>query len=705
MRSRWSRAVAFVAATAAVALVASCATQADNQQRSAADAGAQAQANGCDPQFPDSSYSNTQYYSLFFQIRSCELHDMPLSLDTSADPANAKSFSSGVGSGLTGPAVVWNAGDGSTQTGPSATIPKGSGSGYGALVGFMTLPAWDGYNPAPYGPCASSIQPDLGQAQLNPSNQCMATGSSDPKAKLVDVNDFSGSWAIYLPTATITADVVNSIPFPYVPSYDESADPKQSPGALATGLTVLRTMPGRGSLPLFDKGSTPYSEGPPSYSPPSDSFIPSACLDNVVVKNGENTDPYDTTDWSTKLAPPDSPDWDVTVATDLGGELPQNALFLTTGWINTFAGEFSKIQLGDPVNQEIAQRPHYFKLYLHEFDGAKCNGTTKRIPASVVGGTGNKFDVSGATLLGPLLVNSSFTSPNFTGTIFSASGGDPSLAFTRLTTQGTPVAMARAQLDDANLTGTAFGKTDMTGATLKGAKLFYADLSQVTGSPNLVDVQTCQTILPGQSKPTNNNCSALPSRKSWGDVTLSDCKPSQCAFTSIYNNTTRTLTKGLTRCDAGSSPGKFAAPQVINPLDTAQFGWTAATKAGSKGRLNCMITYSNGPWGKIRVLASNLSGQLKITVDSGACAAADASACLPKAAPAKLPHADESTDSALWPPARPSGDPIKISSATHEDSAARVTKFDVILCEPEAYTTPEGSSQPECSAKPKLPGY
>lgn len=704
-RNRWARIGGSIkVVTVGALLLASCGlaqTESTTQSREASGS-ENAMANGCLPDFPQSNYGNSQYYSLYFQFRSCLTNDVPLSIDIGATEGRGVQFSGGTASGQKGSAVVWDLGDGKSAHPPMTTVPMGSGSGYGETVGFMTLPFWDGLNPAPFGPCANSIQPDKGTATPKAQNHCELSGDPQPDAQLMRVNDFKGSWAVYLPTATIVADVINGVPYPYVAEFYHSSDPTSTPGAVATGTLLGRYLPGRSLIPFFTKGSAPYfnENGPPSQSPPGDSFIPTTCLDNLVVVNGENSSPKTQSDWSTAIND-GGHNWNLTVSND--GDQAPGMLFLTSGWMPTAGGQNSTIQLGDNINKQIAQRPHYFKAYLREVDGAAttgggCNGSESTVPAAMIGGRMTGVNVAGATLPAALIANSSLTSPNFSGSHLTQDGGDPSLAFSRIVPDSNPVSMVEAQLPKVNLTGAIFGDTDMTNATLKGARLFYADLSKVTGNVDTTDTLLCHTYLPGDTTESNFDCGSLPGQHTWPKINISNCKPSQCGFVGIYNNTTRTLTKGLQRCEYGNPATNLQAPGVISPLDTAHFGFQPGTDPGVKGKVNCVITYSNGPWGKVRIRVSNLSGSLSVTTDAGDCWLPDAGACLPKAAPAQLPQPSTSPDTALWPPTRPTNDPIKVSTTTATDSG--VTKLDVILCEPEAFTEATG-----CSTKAQLPSY
>ncbi|MFA7264979.1 MAG: pentapeptide repeat-containing protein [Candidatus Nanopelagicales bacterium] len=659
----------------------------------------------CDVQFPGGLRQDLQYYALSFQLASCLPNDIPLSVDVGAPRGTGTPIGTGLDGQAKGAAIAWNMGtDGSMALGtPTTTIPKGGGGAYGSLVGFTTVPSWNGFT-AQLGPCANSIVAENGQGSFGPGNFCeVNTSSIKSQTELLRRNDFKGSWAIYLPTATLLSQVETGVPFPYVPQYNQTTDPKTKPGAIGTGVALARFAPGRSLVPFFTEVTKPYGGGP-AKSPSDASFIPSTCTDNLVVKNGSNNDYRSASNWSTKMVPGGSNPYNVTINTDLSNAFAGSVLLFPSGWLNTSAGKYQTIPLGDTINKPISQKPHQFQASLKELAALTCDGSTKTNGIAMVGATVDGLSVGASKLYSPLIANSSVGGLRMKQAVAEAPA---EFVFSQFSdsTGGDTSTFANANLGGANLTGALLDGVNLSGASLQQTKLYYADLSKAEGfdDANVGNAKYCHTLLPDGW--ANDDCDDMPGQEKWPDLAAGSCHASDCFYTSVFNNTTRMMTRGLMTCDSGKFAGDLQASQTIAPLETGRFGMVTKGGAVDKANINCSLTYANGPWGKVQVNVSNTSGAWKADVGPGYCANSDANQCLPKAAPTVLPKASPVTETPMWPPARTDNAPVKVS--TRQYKAQGRTLLDIILCEPEAYgeqTDPTtGEKYTGCSPNAALP--
>lgn len=660
----------------------------------------------CEVQFPAGLKQDLQFYALSVQLASCLPTDLPLSVDVGTPSGSGTPIGNGLAGQAKGAGVAWNLGTDASNLSsgtPTSTIPKGGGGGYGALVGFTTIPSWNGFMPQT-GPCANSLVAANGQGAMGPTNMCAVnTDSLKSQTDLLARQDFKGDWAIYLPTATLMGKVVSGVPFPYVPQYNQSSDPKAKPGAIGTGVALARFAPGRSLVPFFSEVTKPYGGGP-AKSPAASSFIPGTCADNLVVQNGANSDYKAASNWSVKLAPGGSNPYNVTVNTDLSNAFEGSALLFPSGWLNTSGGKYQTIPLGDATNSSLARKPHQFQAALKELSELECAGSTKTNAIAMVGATVDGLTVGASNLVEPLIANSSLGGVRMKQTV---GGSGAQFVFSQFTGSSGDVGstFANANLGNINLTGSLLDGVNLSGASLQKATLYYADLSNVEGleDANLGNAKYCHTLLPDGW--ADDDCADMPGQAEWPTLAAGSCHPSDCIYVSVFNNTTRMLTKGLASCDSGKFAGDQHSPNTIAPLETGRFGMVAKGGVVDKENINCSLTYANGPWGKLQVSVSNTNNAWKIDAGPGFCANADASQCLPKAAPKTLPKATAVANAPLWPPARPDNAPVKVSTRKYQ--AQGRTLLDVIICEPEAYgeqTDPKtGEKYTGCSPAAALP--
>lgn len=696
-----TRAVPVVAVALTVGLFATACSTATDSQSVARNAG-----GDCQPQFPAGSRQDLQFYALSVQLASCLPNNIPLSIDVGAPSGTGTPIGTGLAGQAKGAGIAWNPGTdpGNTSLGsPVTTIPKGGDGGYGSLVGFTTLPSWNGLT-VQNGPCANSVVAANGQGSMGPTNMCMVnTDSLKTTTDLLQQQDFKGNWAIYLPTATLMGKVVAGVPFPYVPQYNQSPDPKTKPGAVGTGIALARFAPGRSEIPFFTEVTKPYGGGP-AKSPSSSSFVPSTCADSLVVQNGANSDYKAASNWSVKLSPGGSNPYNVTINTDFGNLFEGSALLFPSGWLNTNGGKYQTIPLGDATNKPLAQKPHQFQAALKELTDLQCDGSTKTNGIAMVGATVDGLSVGSSALASPLIANSSVGALRMKQAV---AGSPAQFVFSQFTNSSGDVGstFANANLGGANLTGALLDGVNLAGASLQKTTLYYADLSKADDidDANMGGAKYCHTLLP--SGWADDDCADMPGQQPWPTLAAGSCHTADCAYVSVFNNTTRMLTKGLVSCDSGKFAGDQPAPATIAPLETGRFGMVSKGGPVDKDNINCSLTYANGPWGKLQVSASNTAGFWNINAGPGFCAAADSSSCLPKAAPTVLPKASSVTETPMWPPARTTNDPVKVSTRQYQSQGR--TMVDVIICEPEAYgeqTDPvTGAKYTGCSPKPALP--
>ncbi len=750
-----------VGAVATLALVAGCAGPSAQSADSNTNIVRLADQATCQPIFNQlGDYGDIQYYRLSFQLMNCLPYDVPLSIDVGASDGsgtplgNPVSGQTAPGGNVKGAGVIWDSNNGSgVQSNGPATIPASGGSGAGKLVGFTTVPYWDGYSAGQSGPCANSIVATDGSGNLNPSAQCEVLPTTiDPNAQEIMRSDFQGNWAVFTPTGTLEAYVdtpamfgaatgqLNLNGYPYVSSYTQTPDVQNTPGAIATGIMLVRKSIDGEAEPFYynktadaPEGSKPYSKGPPSSSPPSGDFVASAsCADQLVVENGQNApvnpkNPTSQSIWNSALSD-SGHNWFLTTVYAEGYSSQQPSLFFLKGWGTSNHGQTSTLGLQTPTNKSLSLKPHTFQAYLQDSSKLSCNSGNQKV--QVLGGSLRSLDVSTAVLSNPLILNSTVRYANFSNTTTTGGGTVKSAIGYSLFLNGDDGSgnldaqsqFLNADLSNLNLMGTVFGDVDFTArlgkyaAAVKNSNLAYANMTNVKSKGmSQSGIIRCGTLLPsdgGLGQPgddMNNECHQLPGAAPWTTSPVSSCGTNSCAYVSLYNNTTRFLTLGNQTCKDGDALSDLRAPAVIAPLDTAQISFGPNAREQGDTKVDCSFTYANGPWGKVRVEVSNESGTMKATVNSGLCqsAVSDPNGCLPTAAPAKLvapcPNDGSASPTAapapgipctpvpstktpgLWPPARSDGSKIKFDTSTSVKNFA--TYLDVSLCEPEAFTS------------------
>jgi len=681
----------------------------------------------CDPAFSTGvDPADVNYYRVNFQMASCLPYELPMSVDISAPYANTPSNPLAQAASVTA-----DAGPGVSAGSVPNSIPEGGSDSSGAIVGFGTAPGWDGFMPPQQGPCANSVVASDGSGVVNPNAECeVQPASMKPDAKPVSKIDFSGRWTLYLPTGTIDAYVVTPsnyksgrfavAGYPYVSEYYQSSNPDAAPGALATGVALVRQNLVGEPQPLFisaTKGtptaSKTYKQGPPSSSPPAGDFVPTAgCLDSISVKNGANTSQSTASAWSSKISD-QGRSWQLSTIYGEGQGQANPFLYFLKGWAPTQNGSLSTIALNSNINKVLSRKAHTFQFYLQDLTGIKCSGSDKAVPFQMLGGSGSAVELTGAGLSSPLVGNSTFRFIDLRQV--NTAGSKGVMAYTALlpgkTTSGQSSAskLTSANLAGMNMTGSIFPNVDFGAANLKGANLAYADLSTSrTAQVNDVNAIYCQTRMPDGSINTDD-CNRLTGLSPWSGVSADGCNPARCSYVSVYNNTTRVLTKGQVECLKGDQIGDVSTPSYLAPLETAQlsFGPGYGTDR-SITDVRCSFTYANGPWGKVQVALDNSSAQgFEATASGGYCQGRDSAECLPLAAPKTLdpfdPDAEESDDddatNGLYPPARDDNSPVKVS--TTKATKGNATYYTVVMCEPEAYD--EATSQ--CNTQPALPAW
>ncbi len=702
---------------------------------------------GCAPSYPVAPTSDQQYFRLSMQLISCMPDEIPLSLEIgspvgSGTPLSGANKAGVSGSSLTGADFLWDAGDGNGETKPKSYIARGGpdGNSAGALVGVSTVPWWDGYSPTPnsdQGPCANSDKMSDGTGTQLPGNICsIIDGSGNSDASFAQQTDFKGTWAVYLPTATLEVAVVaEPINFPMVPQYGPIDN--TTPGAVAVGLALVRRTPGGGISPIYTQGSIPYGGGP-SKSPPASAFNSTDCFDNLVVEDGANHQSNQPGNWSTKLVAGGHAWFAATVVDSLqkiDDLYSSPTLFFPKGWLDTQGGAFTTVPLNNPTNTALAQKQHTFQAYLRYLNQVDCSGAESTIAVGMIGGQAATSSFADSTLPNAVIANSTLAYVDFRGAKFEVNQkASTTLGFTVFgsgydseAVAGTPSVMSGVDLANVDLTGARFPQVNFGEASLSGATLYYADLSTATVDKTYrLGTLYCGTNMPvdpaADPNPNirNDDCNTMPGQIQWPPQKQRACTPADCAYVSVYNNTTRYLSQGIVNCAKGGKVPEYPAPALIGSLETGQLGFGA--KAGDAvAAVDCSASYANGSSGKLQVRTSNnADGTWNISVDSGYCPARVSTdpqhydPCLPTAAPAVLPDQTalptetdsyDPTKSPLYPPARidtKTNQPIsvKVTYSQSTNDAMGVTTVDVILCEPEAYVDPVG-----CPNQPALPGY
>ncbi len=725
----------------------------------------------------DATKSRQEYYTLYFQFRSCLKEALPLSVDIGVTRSGGVKMSPAIGpsvfgGNLTGPTVIPDAGTGQTPTSSSTlpalatkSIPGGDGQGgYGSLAGFATIPYWTGQMPANGGPCASSLRivnptppphPTVQKTLNNCEDDHDSTNQNLPGAYIASVDDFQGQWAVYLPTASLITAIEHNVPFPYLPE-NFGGNSSGVDSLIATGMIVERVTVGGSDVPLFLTDTT-EARGGISKSPAGSKFLTNtSCVDSVFVVNGEETSNKVPTIplplWATALTDKNTSlgSWYATInSTPISGE-NQPVLFLTKGWFNTQGGEFNTIPLGQAPSKNVASTPHVLRVYLASPGDASSGETTCDDGESpqIVGGQIDNLSLTG-TSGDTLIANSTISDGDFESVSFYTDQLDSTnLAFTRfLNPDPRDTQFGSAVFTATNFTGTAFQSA--TGIeSAQNSVFYYADLSATDltqASSVLGNSKFCRTIRPPDGSldkvdvphtglwVDNSDCASPDITMAPRPLADSGCNTDRklCGYLSIFNNTTRVLTKGLDNCAYGLESVGVRAPETIAPLGTGQVGFLAniaKPPQGERSKMTCGITYTNGPWGKIRVVLSNVKPDgtigtaITAQVDGGYCAASGnpgdvslSSACLPKAAAPDLPLASDPkavTSFGLWPPAALDANnqpiPVKFSITNSQpgdkDPAGNPyvgTFFDLVLCEPGAASKTTGA----CPTTPALPTY
>lgn len=630
----------------------------------------------CQPTWPTSLSGTQSYYSVVIQLQNCQAADIPLSIDLGPYEGQGTSLAGAGGVDAKGTSVLWSAGTGATSSTAVTAIPRGDGiGGVGALVGFTTVPYWDGTRGAAPGPYANTID------TTDPTNQ-------------TNTPNIRGSWAVYLPSATFELDLQEPLPFPYLPQYEIDGQPPDSPGTLFTGILVTRSRPGGLQDPIFTTSSAQgYGQ-----SPPSSSFVPGNCYDPVSLVNGANAGYATTSNWSFRGIDENAKTFNFTPAGNdfvpfNDGSYQWPVLMLVSAFLDTNDGAQGELGLrddtnaglettGPAVNTATSTVPHYLQIAVRNVDGVDCSGSGKvfDIPVAIGADLGG-INLASAQLPGAVLANSDLTGASLTQVSLAAGTGDtqPNLSYADLSgTATTPTPAIGVNFEAAQLIGTDLSDMTLTRADFQNTNLLLADLQgSSVAQVNFGGARYCRTTLPDGSV-NNDDCSALltPQTPWTPPPDTAGCDPTTCVFVSLYNNTTRTLARGLDWCVDGRFASSPEPPTWVAPLVTGQFQVAVDPQSsGSTTTIKCGITFANGAAGKVRVVVDTTSGAVVPAIDSGTCFGATSDAC--------LPHAADGTSA------------IKLSSTTTQKDGA--TFVDVIACEPAAYTT-------TCPTTAALPG-
>lgn len=610
------------------------------------------------PVSPSQQDGIKSYYAVVMQLANCQAQDIPLSIDLDLNAGTGTSLKAAGGIDAVGTSVVWDNGTGTAQNGPQPTVPQGNGAGgYGPTVGFTTVPHWNGTradSPGPYD--ASEGKDSHGNPAILPN--------------------FSGGWTVYGPSSAIELQVFTSLPWAYTPEYFESGNLSQDPGAIATGVMMVRTQLGDGAqIPIYLKSS---GQGYGS-SPPADSFVPGACWDPLVLVDGgappqtglsassssPSLSPVGVqTDWSflgQDSGPPPLQWWFTAAGNDfepLSEQFPAAPpVLLGSAELDTDSGDNAEIPLRSDTNSVQSLSPHYVKAYYRVMQNIKCSGSDQSADGVVIGGDLSGINFASAEAESAVFANTNLSGANLNSATFIgpiSDRGRPEVlnfAYSDLSdSSGTPTDLSSASLVNANLTGAKLNNAIINSTlTLTGSSLLMTDLSGISvddwnNNVSQANTKFCQTIQPGDTEPTNSDCDALIRDQDlpWNQVDTADCSAGSCIFVSIYNNSTRTLARGFSQCLEGE-PRSFESdvpvePAFISPLDTVSWRW--GLQAGqdpdaNKNLINCGITFANGASGKIRVTATSDDKTPKLTVDEGYCAKANA--CLPRSADGSTP--------------------------------------------------------------------
>ena len=631
--------------------------------------------SGCNPSFSPDVQAPKVFYATVIQLLNCSTRDIPLSIDVGATGGIGTPLSSVLpgtsASAIKGSGIVWDAGDGHGAAQAKTEIPHGSGSGTGALTGFSLVPYWDGENPETPGPSSLYVK-DKGKSTAR-----LEAG-------------FRGEWALYLPSSTWIFQVLPSEPFPYIPAWWRGASPGNPPGATATYLSVIRMTPGaRGQVPLVTQTSKQALRG---QSPPFDSYLPNLCYQTESVENGLNSKIDQTSQWSIPVDDGAGTHWNMVVAADdfLGSSDP--VLLLPYGYHDTKAGQKQDLQLRDSTNMELSTLSHSIQIGIDEHSDRACGGESNSWDyLGVLGGSLDGIDISHTSMAGAVIANTSMRAARLTNTTLNSPAyAGASLSYTDLgpDKEGNNSDLAGANLSNVNFTGTNLRQADLSQSDLQGAQFLLADLTDADlDDARMSTSLMCATrVNDGPNPFDNTDCNALLRKQgNWEAKSIGGCSPPSCTLVSIYNNTTRTLARGLASC--GPEGGKFSSsaslngPSFIAPLDTGYFRIESTKPEGAKSpAIDCQATYTNGAAGKITIHVDTLDKDRKPTstvngqIDAGTCFAARNVDCLPK-----------SVDGVT---------PIRVDVERNKLSGNQLA-FDAILCE---------ASQQKCSSQPSLPG-
>lgn len=599
----------------------------------------------CQPQFPSQEQGIASYYSVVMQLMNCQGQSVPLSIDLDTKAGTGTNLSSGGGINAVGTSVQWDNGSGTAQ-GPKSVVPAGNGQGgWGQMVGFTTVPYWNGKSATSPGPYDANTD---------------ANNNLKP--------NFSGTWTVYTPSSMLQFQVFTSLGWPYTPAYYMSANPQTQPGALATGVFLTRWQMGGGQIPIYTKNSSVAGYGS---TPPDSSFVPGTCWDPLVLLNGGDPDPalptaspvpsptnlYNPTDWSYQGYDPGPPavNWSFVPA---GNDFPplQNAfaaapVMLANGDVATNGEQDLQVPLRSSTNQDRSVTPHYVKAFYRVMANQQCSGSTANVTNSVaIGANLSQINLAFAHAGDATLANSDLSGANMAATTFIGSSGT-NFAYADLSdSSGTKTMLAGANMQGANLTGANLSNATVysnpAGLDISNAKLLMTNLTGISASDwnNVVKAGTqfCGTILPGQTLPDNTNCDTLikDQKADWSSIQPTNCDPGSCVYVSLYNNSTRTLAQGASQCSEGQTQQVASqnAPSFIAPMDTARWSWqlTAGQKADqNKNVIDCQLTYANGASGKIQTHATSNGTTATFTADSGFCIAGGQ--CLPLSADNETP--------------------------------------------------------------------
>ena len=236
---------------------------------------------------------------------------------------------------------------------------------------------------------------------------------------------------------------------------------------------------------------------------------------------------------------------------------------------------------------------------MRNIDGVDCSGSDNvfDIPVAIGADLGG-INLASAQLPGAVLANSDLTGASLTQISLAAGTGDtdPDLSYANLSgTATTPTPAIGADFEAARLIGTNLRNMTLTRAGLKNTNLLLADLSGSTvDQADFGGASFCRTTM-NDGSIRNDDCATLLAPQAPWRVDTTGCDPLTCVYVSLYNNTTRTLARGLDWCVDGQFSQQPEPPTWIAPLVTGQFGLqtTPATPPPTP-TINCGVTFANG---------------------------------------------------------------------------------------------------------------